>query len=135
MKLRFRHALVELSFEPYADPIRMSSGIRASARAAELWPMDDRRISEARRWRARAVWLNRAYFYTRFQELFRAARRGPAALLSADPYGADSRLEGVQIGFLSTPSDRFAHRGLALRGMSRRCKIKRLDHEIYLDGQ
>lgn len=105
----FDMALVELSFEPYADPdpyVFWHQGQRESGQ--NYGAMDDRRISEALEMARREPYgVNRVYFYTRFQELF--AQRAAALLLyyPLTLYGADSRLEGVQIGFLSTPSDRF----------------------------
>lgn len=105
----FDMALVELSFEPYADPdpyVFWHQGQREGGQ--NYGAMDDRRISEALEMARREPYgVNRAYFYTRFQELF--AQRAAAQLLyyPLSVYGADSRLEGVQIGFLSTPSDRF----------------------------
>ncbi|MCY0725861.1 hypothetical protein OVW19_29395, partial [Klebsiella pneumoniae] len=70
--------------------------------------MDDRSISEMLEMARREFYgVNRAYFYSRFQELF--AQRAPALPLYYPliTYGADARLEGIQIGFLSTAADRF----------------------------
>ncbi len=105
----FDMALIELSFEPYADPdpyVFWHQGQRENGQ--NYGAMDDRRISEALEMARREPYgINRAYFYTRFQELF--AQRAVALLLyyPLSIYGADARLEGIQLGFLSTPSDRF----------------------------
>lgn len=109
----FDMALVELSFEPYADPDPYVFWHQGQHEDGQNYgAMDDRRISEmlelARR---EPQGVNRAYYYTRFQELF--AQRAPALPLYYPliTYGADARLEGVQIGFLSTAADRFRNIG------------------------
>jgi hypothetical protein len=71
--------------------------------------MNERRLSElvelARREAANGV--HRAELYHEFQRLF--CERA-SALLLYDPiyaYGIDSRISGVQLGFMAEPSDRF----------------------------
>ena len=105
----FDMALVELSFEPYADPDPYVFWHQGQSETGQNFgAMDDRRISEmlelARR---ESFGVNRAYYYSRFQELY--AQRAPALPLYYPliVYGADARLQGVQLGFLSTASDRF----------------------------
>ncbi|WP_119071798.1 ABC transporter substrate-binding protein [Aggregatilinea lenta] len=105
----FDAALVELSFEPDADPdpyVFWHQGQYGSGQ--NYGGMDDRRISEALEQARRVtLGLDRKAYYQQFQHLF--AERAPALVLY-NPlwfYGADSRLQGVQVGFLSTASDRF----------------------------
>lgn len=105
----FDMALVELSFEPYADPDPYVFWHQGQSESGQNYgAMDDRRISEMLETARREFYgVNRAYLYSRFQELF--AQRAPALPLYYPlvVYGVDARLEGVQIGFLSAPSDRF----------------------------
>jgi peptide/nickel transport system substrate-binding protein len=107
----FDAALVELSFEPDADPdpyVFWHQGQFGSGQ--NYGGMDDRRISEALEQARRVtLGLDRKVYYQQFQQLF--AERAPALVLYYPLwfYGADSRLQGVQLGFLSTPSDRFRH--------------------------
>jgi len=105
----FDMALVELSFEPYADPDPYVFWHQGQSETGQNYgAMDDRRISEMLEMARREPYgVNRAYYYRRFQELF--AQRAPALPLYYPlvVYGIDARLDGVQIGFLSTPSDRF----------------------------
>ena len=105
----FDAALVELSFEPDADPdpyVFWHQGQFGSGQ--NYGGMDDRRISETLEQARRVtLGLDRMAYYRQFQQLF--AERAPALVLYYPLwfYGADARLEGVQLGFLSTPSDRF----------------------------
>lgn len=105
----FDMALVELSFEPYADPDPYVFWHQGQSETGQNYgAMDDRRISEMLEMARREMYgVNRAYYYSRFQELF--AQRAPALPLYYPlvVYAVDARLEGVQIGFLSAPSDRF----------------------------
>jgi len=105
----FDMALVELSFEPYADPDPYVFWHQGQSEDGQNYgAMDDRRISEAlENARREPHGVNRAYYYSRFQELF--AQRVPALVLYYPLYiyGADSHLDGVELGFLSAPSDRF----------------------------
>lgn len=100
----FDAALIELSFAPSADPdpyVFWHTGQNYGG-------MNDRRISEALEQARRDPFgVNRIVYYRRFQELF--AERVPALVLFYPlyVYAADARLQGVQIGFLSTHSDRF----------------------------
>ncbi len=107
----FDAALVELSFEPHADPdpfVFWHQG--QSADGQNFGGMDDRRVSEAlENARRDPVGVNRAVYYRRFQTLF--AERALALVLYYPlyTYAADARLQGVQFGYLSTTSDRFRH--------------------------
>lgn len=107
----FDAALVELSFEPDADPdpyVFWHQGQLGSGQ--NYGGMDDRRISETLEQARRVtLGLDRKVYYQQFQQLF--ADRAPALVLYFPLwfYGADTRLQGVQLGFLSTPSDRFRH--------------------------
>lgn len=107
----FDAALIELSFESSADPdpfVFWHQGQYGSGQ--NYGGMDDRRISEALEMARRdAFGLHRIEYYHRFQQLF--AERVPALVLYYPlyTYAADTRLAGVQLGFLSSPSDRFRH--------------------------
>jgi peptide/nickel transport system substrate-binding protein len=107
----FDAALVELSFEPNADPDPYVFWHQGQAGSGQNYGgMDDRRISETlEQARRDSNGLNRVALYRRFQELF--AERVPALVLYYPlyTYAADARLQGVQLGFLSSPSDRFRH--------------------------
>ncbi len=107
----FDVALVEFSFEPYADPDPYVFWHQGQYQVGQNFGgMDDRRISEALELARRdPVGVNRAAHYRTFQQLF--AERAPALVLYYPLYiyGAEERLQGVQLGFLSTPSDRFRH--------------------------
>jgi peptide/nickel transport system substrate-binding protein len=108
---KFQAALVEFSFEPSADPDPYVFWHQGQYGTGQNYGgMDDRRISEALEGARRDPnGINRVVYYHRFQELF--AERAPALVLYYPLYiyAADSRLQGVQLGFLSTPSDRFRH--------------------------
>lgn len=107
----FDAGIVEYSFAPYADPDPYVFWHQGQYELGQNFGgMDDRRISEALEDARRDPYgVNRAVHYARFQQLF--AERAPALTLYYPLYiyGADARLDGVQIGFLSTPSDRFRH--------------------------
>ncbi len=107
----FDAALVEFSFEPYADPDPYVFWHQGQYKVGQNFGgMDDRRISETLELARRdPIGVNRAVHYRAFQRLF--AERAPALVLYYPlyVYGADERLQGVQLGFLSTPSDRFRH--------------------------
>lgn len=105
----FDTAIVEYSFAPYADPdsyafwhvSQVEDGVNYGA-------MKDFRISEvledARR---EQLGLNRVALYREFQRLF--ADRVPALTLYYPlyVYATDRRLIGMQLGFITTPADRF----------------------------
>lgn len=105
----FDAALVELSFEPNADPDPYVFWHQGQAEDGQNFGgMDDRRVSEALEAARREPYgINRVAHYERFQELF--AERAPAIVLYYPLYiyATDARLEGVQIAFMSAPSDRF----------------------------
>ncbi|MBN1200459.1 MAG: peptide ABC transporter substrate-binding protein [Anaerolineae bacterium] len=107
----FDAALVELSFEPNADPDPFIFWHQGQYQTGQNYGgMDDQRISEALEFARRdATGIHRQIYYRRFQALF--AERAPALVLYYPLYiyAADSRLAGVQLGFLSSPSDRFRH--------------------------
>lgn len=107
----FDTALVELSFAPSADPDPYVFWHQGQAATGQNYgAMDDRRISEAlERARRDPVGLNRVTHYRQFQALF--AERVPALVLYYPlyTYGVDTRLAGIELGFLSAPSDRFRH--------------------------
>jgi peptide/nickel transport system substrate-binding protein len=105
----FDMALVELSFEPNADPDPYAFWHQGQYGSGQNYgAMDDRRISEALEMARRDPnGVNRATHYRHFQELF--AERVPALVLYYPLYiyAADAQLQGIQLGFLSSPSDRF----------------------------
>jgi peptide/nickel transport system substrate-binding protein len=107
----FDAALIELSFEPNADPDPFVFWHQGQYETGQNYGgMDDRRVSEALEMARRdANGLNRIIHYHHFQELF--AERVPALTLYYPlyVYGADARLQDIQLGFLSSPSDRFRH--------------------------
>jgi peptide/nickel transport system substrate-binding protein len=107
----FDAALIELSFEPGADPDPYVFWHQGQYQTGQNYGgMDDRRISEALEQARRDPYaINRVVYYHQFQELF--AERVPALVLYYPLYiyAADSRLDGVQLGFLSSPADRFRH--------------------------
>lgn len=105
----FEAALIELSFEPNADPDPFVFWHQGQYQSGQNYGgADDRRISEALEEARRDPYgINRVVHYHRFQELF--AERVPALVLYYPlfVYAADARLQGIQLGFLSSPSDRF----------------------------
>lgn len=106
----FDAALVELNLAPSADPDPYSLWRQIPADGGlNFGGLNERRLSElmeaARREAANG--LVRASLYKQFQQLF--CERA-SALLLYDPvffYGADSRITGIQLGFIAEPSDRF----------------------------
>ncbi|MEP7289624.1 MAG: peptide ABC transporter substrate-binding protein [Chloroflexota bacterium] len=105
----FDAALVELDLAPSADPDPYSLWRQIPADGGlNFGGMNERRLSEMVEAARREVnGVYRAELYHNFQKLFcdRAA-----ALLLYYPvyfYGADSRLAGIQLGFMSDPSSRF----------------------------
>ncbi len=105
----FEAALVEYSFAPFADPdpyVFWHQGQQLDG--LNYGGMTDLRTSEAlEQARRDPVGVNRAIHYRRFQELFAERALALPLYYPLYIYGADARLEGVQLGFLSTPSDRF----------------------------
>ncbi|MBN2304129.1 MAG: hypothetical protein JXQ72_06625 [Anaerolineae bacterium] len=102
----FDAAIIELGFAPNADPDPYVFWHQGQDQ--NYGGMDDRRISEALESARRdPVGLNRQAHYRIFQELF--AERVPALALYYPlyVYTVDARLAGVEIGFLSSPADRF----------------------------
>ncbi|MGQ9851254.1 MAG: ABC transporter substrate-binding protein [Aggregatilineaceae bacterium] len=105
----FDAALVEFSFEPNADPDPFIFWHQGQYQNGQNYGgMDDRRISEELEAARRDPYgINRLEHYRRFQQLF--AERVPALVLYYPliGYAADARLQGVQLGFVGDPSDRF----------------------------
>ena len=105
----FEAALVELDLAPSADPDPYSVwGQVPSEGGLNFGRLNDRRISELlEAARQTTDGSARVALYAEFQRLFcdRAA-----ALILYYPiyyYGVDTRLSGVQLGFVSQPADRF----------------------------
>lgn len=105
----FDTAMVEYSYAPYADPDPYTFWhVSQYQEGANYGGLRDLRISEVvERARREAVGVNRVALYREFQELF--TERVPALTLYHPVYAyvTDDRLDGVQMGFISTPSDRF----------------------------
>jgi peptide/nickel transport system substrate-binding protein len=105
----FDAALVELNLAPNADPDPYSLWRQVPADGGlNFGGMNDRRLSELVEQARREVnGIRRAELYKEFQRLF--CERAAALLLyyPVYAYGADSRIEGIQLGFMSNPSDRF----------------------------
>lgn len=105
----FDAALVELSFAPHADPDPYVFWHQGQVGIGQNFgAMNDLRISEAlEQARRETLGINRALLYEQFQHLF--AERAAALVLyyPVYVYGVDARLQGVQLGYLSRPSDRF----------------------------
>jgi peptide/nickel transport system substrate-binding protein len=105
----FDAALIELDLAPSADPDPYSLWRQVPTDGGlNFGGMNERRLSELVETARRDInGVHRAELYHEFQQLFcdRAA-----ALILYYPifaYGADSRLTGIQLGFMSDPSDRF----------------------------
>ncbi|NDJ86140.1 MAG: hypothetical protein GYB66_09670 [Chloroflexi bacterium] len=107
----FDSAIVEYSYAPYADPDPYNFWhVSQYEDGANFGGIRDLRLSEVlERARRETFGINRALLYRDFQRLF--TDRVPAITLYHPVYVyiADSRLEGVRVGFLSTPADRFRH--------------------------
>lgn len=105
----FDTAIVEFSFAPYADPDPYTFWHVGQAEDGQNYGgMRDLRLSELlENARRETIGLNRVGLYKEFQRLF--AERAPALVLYYPLYSyvADSRLENVQVGFITTPADRF----------------------------
>lgn len=105
----FDAALVELNLEPLADPDPYSLWRQIPAEGGlNFGGLNDRRLSEIMESARREPnGIARAALYQQFQQAF--CDRAAAILLyyPAYFYGVDQRVTGVQIGFMSDPSDRF----------------------------
>ncbi len=109
IKSDFDAALVELNLAPSADPDPYTLWRQPPADGGlNFGGMNDRRLNdlvEAARREPNGV--QRAALYHDYQKTFCSEA---AALLLYDPvyvYGADTRLAGVQLGFIAEPSDHF----------------------------
>jgi ABC-type transport system substrate-binding protein len=109
LKGYFDAALVELNLAPSADPDPYTLWRQPPADGGlNFGGMNDRRLNdlvEAARREPNGV--QRAALYHDYQKTF---FDDAAALLLYDPvyvYGADTRLAGIQLGFIAEPSDRF----------------------------
>lgn len=105
----FDAAIVELSLAGMADPDPYVFWHQGEIeRGQNYGAVNDGPISEAlEQARRDPAGVNRAEWYHRFQRLF--AERAPAIPLyyPVYAYGVDERVDNVQLGFLSDPSDRF----------------------------
>ena len=105
----FDAALAELDMAPNADPDPYSLWRqRPDEGGLNFGGLNERRISElVEAARQEVNGAHRAQLYQQFQQLFCDQA---AALLLYYPvyaYGTDSRLAGVQLGFMADPSERF----------------------------
>jgi peptide/nickel transport system substrate-binding protein len=105
----FDAALVELNLAPSADPDPYTLWRQIPANGGlNFGGMNERRLSElVEQARLEVNGVHRAELYREFQQLF--CERAAALLLYYPGYfyGADSRIMGIQLGFMSDPSDRF----------------------------
>jgi len=105
----FDAAIVELGFEPSADPDPYVFWHQGQYQTGQNFGgMDDRRVSEALEMARRDPYgINRVVHSRRFQELF--LERAPALVLYYPlyTYAVDARIQGIQLGFLSSTADRF----------------------------
>jgi len=105
----FDAALVELNLEPEADPDPYSLWRQEpSAGGLNFGGLNERRLSELmENARRESNGIARADLYQQFQKLFCERAAAVPLYFPAYLYGVDRRLSGVQIGFVSDPSDRF----------------------------
>jgi peptide/nickel transport system substrate-binding protein len=105
----FDAALVELNLAPNADPDPYSLWRQTPADGGlNFGGMNERRLSELVEAARREVnGIHRAELYHDFERLF--CERAAALLLYYPiyAYAADYRIAGIQLGFMSNPSDRF----------------------------
>lgn len=105
----FDAALVELNLEPGADPDPYSLWRQSPAEGGlNFGGLNERRLSEEVEGARRATnGADRVQLYRDFQRLF--CDRAAALILYYPVYyfGADGRIAGIQLGFMSDPSDRF----------------------------
>jgi peptide/nickel transport system substrate-binding protein len=105
----FDAALVELNLAPNADPDPYTLWRQAPRDGGlNFGGMNERRLSELVEAARRDVnGIHRAELYHDFERLF--CERAAAVLLYYPiyAYGADYRIAGIQLGFMSDPSDRF----------------------------
>jgi peptide/nickel transport system substrate-binding protein len=110
----FGAAIVELSLAGMADPDPYVFWHQGQITNGQNYGgVDDGPISEAlEQARSDPNGVNRTTWYHRFQQRF--AERIPAIPLyyPVYTYGVDSRVQGVQLGLLSDPSDRFRSLGM-----------------------
>lgn len=104
----FDAALVELNLDPGADPDPYSLWrLSPDKGGLNFGGLNERRLSELVEQGRRATGPYRVDLYRQFQQLFCDRE---AAILLYYPvyyYRADRRIAGIQLGFMSDPSDRF----------------------------
>jgi peptide/nickel transport system substrate-binding protein len=105
----FDAALVELNLEPFADPDPYSLWRQSPAEGGlNFGGLNERRLSEIMEAARREPnGITRASLYQQFQQLFCDRAAAIPLFYPAYFYGVDRKLVGVQIGFMSDPSDRF----------------------------
>jgi ABC-type transport system substrate-binding protein len=106
---QFDAALAELTFEPYVDPDPYVFWHQGQYQVGQNFGgVNDRRTSELlEQARRDANGLHRDEYYADFQRTF--VNRSLAIVLyyPVYEYAVRSHVEGVQVGYLSTSSDRF----------------------------
>ena len=105
----FDAALVELDLEPSADPDPYSLWRQVPADGGlNFGGLNERRLSELMETARREVnGVQRAELYHEFQKMFCDRAAALVLYYPVYAYGADSRLAGIQLGFMSDPGDRF----------------------------
>jgi peptide/nickel transport system substrate-binding protein len=105
----FDAALVELSLSPHADPDPYAFWHQGQYQTGQNYGgVNDRRTSELLEYARRDPnGIHRVEYYAEFQQLF--VNRSLAMLLyyPISEYAVSSRIEGIQLGYMSTPADRF----------------------------
>lgn len=105
----FDAAIVEYSFAGGADPDLYSFWHQGQyPEGLNYGSVDDRRLSEIlERARREPYGVNRAREYTEFQRVFAERAIGLPLYYPLYTYAMSRQIEGIQLGFLGTPSDRF----------------------------
>jgi peptide/nickel transport system substrate-binding protein len=105
----FDAALLELTLSPRVDPdpyVFWHQG--QSPDGQNYGAVSDRRSSELLELARRdANGIHRAEYYAEFQQIFAARTLALLLYYPVYEYAVSARIEGVEIGYLSTPADRF----------------------------
>ncbi len=105
----FDAALVELTLSPRVDPDPYVFWHQGQAPDGQNYgAVSDRRSSELLEMARRdANGIHRAEYYAEFQQIFAARTLALLLYYPVYEYAVSTRIEGVEIGYLSTPADRF----------------------------
>ena len=106
---QFDAALVELSLAPHADPDPYTFWHQGQYPDGQNYGgINDRRSSELLEYARRDPnGLHRAEYYAEFQQLFVSRSLALPFYYPVYAYAVSARVAGVQLGYLSTPADRF----------------------------